>query len=511
MNKPLSKSRLLDYRQCPKRLWLQIHSPELRADSVATLNAFANGNDVGEIARKIYDPDGKGVEIKRDDGGFEAVFSRSLELLQGNKPIFEAGFRAEGALAFADVMLPEKKAGRRVWRMIEVKSSTEVKDYHRDDAAIQAFIARAAGVPLAGIALTHVDSKWVYQGDDDYRGLLTEEDLTEQAFARADEVRGWIAEAQKIAAKRKAPAVCTGKHCGEPNPCGFLAHCESQEETAEHPIQWLPNARKKDLIAFIEANWHADMREAPDELLNEQQRIVKKATLSGKARFDREGAARALAGHKLPAYFMDFETAQLAVPRWKGMKPYQQIPFQFSVHRLSRAGRLEHRQFIDLTGKDPSKRFAEALIAACGERGPIFVYNEAFEKTRIKELAERCPRLAKPLQAIGARVVDLLPVAREHYYHPGQHGSWSIKKVLPALCPDLDYDNLSAGRGEGDKAVQDGGMAMDAWREATAPGVAPARKAEIERQLLEYCKLDTFATVKLWAEFTGNEVNEQSE
>ena len=138
------------------------------------------------------------------------------------------------------------------------------------------------------------------------------------------------------------------------------------------------------------------------------------------------------------------------------------------------------------------------MIAACGERGPIFVYNAGFETARIRELAERYPRLAKALLALNERVVDLLPIAREHYYHPSQQGSWSIKAVLPALCPDLRYDDLVG--------VQDGGMAMSAFVEALAPQTTAARKAEIKRQLLDYCKLDTYAMVRLWSAFSGKQL-----
>jgi hypothetical protein len=187
------------------------------------------------------------------------------------------------------------------------------------------------------------------------------------------------------------------------------------------------------------------------------------------------------------------------VPIWKGTRPYQQIPFQFSVHRLSRTGKLEHQAFLDLAGADPSKSFAEALIVACGERGPIFVYNAAFETTRIRELSERFPRIAADLVALNERVVDLLPVARDHYYHPSQQGSWSIKAVLPALCPDLNYDSLDG--------VQNGGMAMGAFVEALMPETSATRRAEIESQLLAYCALDTYAMVRLWSAFTDTALN----
>jgi hypothetical protein len=477
-------------------LWLEIHRPKLRDDSAATQASFAVGHQVGDIARQLYDPKGKGVLIDPQAEGFEAAFARTQALLQSAQPIFEASFRAEGALALADVLLPVKKNGKKAWRMVEVKSSTSVKDYHRDDAAVQAFVARSSGVPLTGIALAHIDSDWIYPGGGNYAGLLRENDLTEETFGRDDEVRGWIAEAQKIVAKRKEPTVKTGKQCGDPYECGFLAYCQSIEPQAEQPIRWLPGRLSKGLLTHIEANGLTELRDVPDELLNDKQQRVKTVTLSGKPYFDQKAAAQTLAAHKLPAYFLDFETIQFAVPIWKGTRPYQKIPFQFSVHRLSRTGKLGQQAFLDLTGNDPSKAFADALIAACGQRGPIFVYNAGFETAQIRELSERFPRLAKSLLALNERVVDLLPVARDHYYHPAQQRSWSIKAVLPALCPDLNYGDLNG--------VQDGGMAMDAFLEALAPQTSKTRKTEIEQQLLAYCALDTYAMVRLWSVFSGS-------
>ena len=285
-----------------------------------------------------------------------------------------------------------------------------------------------------------------------------------------------------------------GRQCSDPWPCGFAGYCASEAPRIEYPVQWLPRATSKGLRQLFEEGV-TDMRDVPDDLLNERQLRVKAHTLAGQRYFDAAGAKQALSGSGLPAYFLDFETIQFAVPVWKGTRPYQQIPFQFSVHRLSRTGKLEHQGFLDLSGSDPSKAFAEALIAACGERGPVFVYNAPFENTRIKELAERYPRLRRDLLAIVERVVDLRPVAEKHFYHPDQQGSWSIKKVLPAVAPDLKYEDLDG--------VQDGGMAMAAYLEAIHPETSATRKAQIEAQLTRYCELDTYAMVRLWQFFVG--------
>ena len=492
----LSKSKLLAFRQCPKRLWLEVHQPALREDSAATQASFATGHKVGDIAQQIYDPKSEGALIDPRVEGFEEAFARTQVLLRSAFPIFEAGYKAEGALAFADVMLPVKQGGKNAWRMVEVKSSTSVKSYHREDAAVQAFVARASGVPLTAIALAHIDSQWVYPGGGDYRGLLVENDLTEESFARADEVREWIAQAQRVAASKTEPQVATGLQCNDPYACGFLAHCQSQEPQAEQPLHWLPGPFGAALKKHVAERGVTELRDVPDAVLNDRQLKVKTHTLSGAVYFNQPAAAQQLSAYKLPAYFMGFETIQFAVPIWKGTRPYQQIPFQFSVHRLSRTGKLEHREFLDLSGGDPTRVFAQALIADCGERGPIFVYNAGFEKKRISDLAEFFPDLAKALLSLNERVVDLLPIAREHFYHPDQQGSWSIKAVLPAICPDLKYADLDG--------VQDGGAAMDAYLEALSPQTTAARKAEIEQQLLAYCALDTRALVRLWAAFTGN-------
>ena len=490
----LSKSKLMAYRQCPKRLWLEIHSKEPITYSATAEASFKVGHSVGDIARRLYDPKNKGALIEPQIEGYQQAIDRTATLLQSAQPIFEAGFSAGGALAFADVMLPFKKGGKRVWRMIEVKSSASVKDYHLDDVAVQAFVARNAGAALESISLAHIDSEWVYPGNDNYDGLLVETDLSAEAFSRDSEVKTWIKEAQVVVKKTKEPAIGTGQHCSKPYPCRFIDYCSAQEIQAEYPAAWLPNVTAKKLTNFIENEGIVDMSDIPDTLLSEQQLRVKTHTLSDTAFFDAKGAAKDLAAHKLPAYFMDFETVKFAVPIWKGTRPYRQIPFQFSVQKLSRTRKLTEQSFLDLSGKNPAKGFAESLIAACGDKGAIFVYNAGFETARIKELAAMFPRLSTSLLAINERVVDLLPIARARYYHPSQQGSWSIKAVLPAIS-DMSYEAL--------EGVQGGLMAMDAYRNAISPEISQSEKLKIEQELIAYCGLDTLAMVKLWRFFTG--------
>jgi hypothetical protein len=491
----ISKSKLLASLQCTKRFWLEVHHPELREDSAGTTAAFATGQSIGAIAQKLYDPKGRGRLVDVGQEGAAAAIARTRGLLAERRPIFEAGFEAKGSRVFADILLPIRRRGEPTWRMIEVKSTSDVKDYQRDDLAIQAYVARKAGLPLSSVAITHVDTSWVYPGGGIYDGLLIEKDLTEEAFARGKEVKAWIAEAEAIAARRKEPALRTGPHCSDPFECGFFAYCESREKPAKIPVEWLPRIQSKALRDFIEMKQVRDMRRVPNRLLNDLQRRVKEHTLRDRIYFDGDGAAAALSGQRLPACFLDFETINFAIPIWKGIRPYQQIPFQFSLHRLSRARKLEHEAFLDLTGDDPSQGLAEALVAACGDSGPVYAYSAKFEASCLKGLAERCRKLRRPLLAITERLVDLLRIAQDYYYHPDQEGSWSIKSVLPTIAPEVDYSMLNG--------VKDGGMAMEAYGEAIAPGTTAARREVIRAQLLDYCWHDTYGLVRLWQHFAG--------
>ena len=498
-----SKSKLMALRQCPKRLWLEVHHPELRTDSAQSERSFQIGHAVGDIARAIYDPAQQGALIDVQTEGFAAAFERSAQLLRTAQPVFEAGFSAGGALAFADVMLPVAPSGANkrgtkselAWRMVEVKSSTQVKDYHRDDVAVQAYAARSAGVRLSAVSVAHIDNTWVYPGQQNYQGLLVEEDLSAEAFGRQAEVTAWIAQAHDVVAQAQEPSIAVGSHCDVPYACGFYRHCSRNEPQPEYPVVWLPHISRQRVQALAEQGID-DLRCVPDDQLNPRQQRVKSHTSAGTVYFDARGAAQDLAPFPLPLQFLDFETIQFAVPIWAGTRPYQQIPFQYSLHTLAPGAQLLHHDFLDTSGQDPSRALAVSLIAHCGScDGAIFAYNAGFEKSCINGLAARFADLSAALRAINDRIHDLLPVARNRYYHPSQQGSWSIKAVLPAAVPALRYGDLDG--------VQDGGMAMDAFLETLHPDTGAAQKERLRTQLLAYCQLDTYAMVKLWQVFAG--------
>lgn len=417
----LSKSKIIAFRQCPKRLWLDLHRPDLKDDS-GNESAFAIGSHVGGIARKIYDPENTGLSIDVDDLGWEQAFERTASWLAGRQaPLFEAAFRIPGALALADVMLPVGEEHETRWRLVEVKSSTRVKDHQRDDIAIQAFVARRAGVPLAGVSLAHIDRDFVYQGSGNYQGLLVVTDFTEETLARHDEVAEWLAGAQVVAAEESEPDVAPGPQCSAPFECAFWEYCHRDLPTTDYPLSSFSRLDAGKMARLEAAGCH-DVRDVPDAELSEVNLLIKRQTLKGETYFDEEGAAADLAHCGFPALFLDFETISFSVPVWTGTRPYQLIPFEFSLHRLSRDGSLSHESFLDLSGTDPSEKFLNELIRVCDGEGPVFVYNATFENRVMGDLARRFPARADALAAISERVVDLLPIARNRFYAPSQHG-----------------------------------------------------------------------------------------
>lgn len=478
----LSKSRILSGLQCPRRLWLETFrrdEMETSADAQAVIDA---GNELGELARELYGPGlliGHVHDIPTALRETESALSASGK----RQVLFEAAFQHDGVVVRADVLVPVRGG----YDLIEVKSSGSVKDYHLVDCAVQAWVIRNAGVSLRRIRLAHVDTAFVYQGNDNYEGLLLAEDVTAKVLEWQRSVPGWV-RGLKGVLRGKEPAIRTGEQCFKPFECPFHEYCRAQEPAGpKYPVTILPRAGT--LIRVLQEEGYDDLRKVPAERLgNALHKRVRKASVTGRAYLD-PAVADKLAALSFPRYYVDFETIAFAIPHWAGTKPYQQIPFQWSCQVERRAGALEEQAFLDLSGDAPMRRFAESLVGVLGRRGPILVYNQAFEATRVHELARLFPDLADELVVLTERMVDLLPMTREHYYHPAMMGSWSIKAVLPTIAPELDYENLDD--------VADGGQAQLAYREATHPDTTARRRVELDKALRRYCGRDTLAMVRL--------------
>lgn len=479
MRKPyLSKSKILSGAQCHKRLYLEVHNPELMKTSSSAEQNFEIGHQVGEVARSLWP---NGILIEHDQQLAMAI-TQTRELLATRDPVtlFEATIETDGVLVRNDILERSKKG----LRLVEVKASSSMKDYHALDVAIQVWVLRKAGLVPDIIELAHINTDFVYQGDSDYHGLFTFVDMRSLVEEQLNRLPETVSELRKVILG-SVPAVSIGKHCHQPFECPFLHYCTPPQP--EYPVSLLPYGGKT--AEALHAEGFADLRDVPKERLTNPNHLrVWRATNSGKPEL-LAGAKGSIAGLTYPRYYMDFETVQFAVPIWKGTHPYEQLPFQWSCHIENFDGSLRHEGFLDTSGKAPMDVFCRALLACVGEQGPIFVYNAAFEKSILNDMAVRFPHHSKKLSGLTERIVDLLPLTRENYYHPAMKGSWSIKAVIPTIAPHLAYDGL----GE----VRDGNSAPAAYLEIIDTKTSTSRRSLLINDLKQYCERDTLAMVEL--------------
>ncbi len=458
----LSKSRIAAGLQCGRRLWLTVHRPELEAYSPSAQRRIATGHGVGGLARGLYPGGvlvGDGAPLSQALRDTEQALARP-----GDVTLYEATFRHRGVLIRADVL--ERRGGR--CRLVEVKSATRLREHHLQDVAIQGWVTEGAGVPLDGLSVAVVDTGFVYRGGGDYRGLLREIPVADQARPIMAHIPGWVRGFNELLAG-PIPALRTGVRCRRPFECPYLEFCEGEEGAT----RCAPGQGRD-----------ADGRCAgpPDPALG---------TLD-------PAATEFLATLPYPRFYLDFETVQFAVPVWAGTRPFQQIVFQWSCHVEERPGEVRQHGFLDTSGEVPVRAAAEALLETLGDRGPVFVYHD-FEKWRIMEMAAMLPDLAPALDAVAGRLVDLLRLTRDHYRHPALNGSYSLKVVLPTVAADLDHAVL--------EEVRDGLSAQAAFHEAVDPATTEARREVLRDALREYCMLDTLALVRVAHRFAADAVS----
>lgn len=481
----LSKSRITAFEQCPKRLWLQTLKPEVGVLDSGAEARFAAGHEVGEAACTLC-PGGIMIEAEPD---MQAALNRTAELIEAGSgaPLFEATFAHDGVLVRVDVMEPDGQGG---WHVAEVKSSTSRKDYHVADLATQLWVMREAGVQVSSAAIRHLNNQFVLEAEGEYDGLFADTPSLDDAKPIMAKRAKSVAEIRRVLAGTE-PDLGPGDHCNDPFPCDFQAYCARDLEPTRYPVSSLP--RGKQVAAKWAEHGVIELEDVPEgSFTNATHAKIHQATVSGLPFHDVEGARQAIATWAYPRSYLDFETIGFALPRWLGTKPWEQVPFQFSLHVEDQSGALEHREFLSLDGNDPRRACAEALVAMLPKTGAVIAYNASFERACITRLAERYPDLAADLLGISERIVDLLPVTRDHWYHRDQHGSWSIKAVLPTIGAG-DYSSLEVG---------DGGQAQLAYLEATNPATDGHRVEALERAMRAYCAQDTIAMVDVLRHLT---------
>ncbi|MBD3310330.1 DUF2779 domain-containing protein [Candidatus Woesearchaeota archaeon] len=464
----LSKSAYLTGLQCPKYLWIKKHKPEsIPEPDLKKQHLFDQGDEVGHLAKTLFP---KGIDIPTDP--WDQNLNLTKKLLKQNKVLFEAGIAIEGLYSRADILKPGKKG----WDIIEVKSSTAVKDVNLHDVAFQKYVYEKAGLTIHKCFLLHINNKYVRKGEIDVKQLFTREDITEEVKEMEEHIEERITYMLDILSQKQCPKQVIGPHCSDPYECpltecfGFLP---------EHNVLQLYRGKKR-CWELIE-DGVLEIHNIPEDFkLTGHQDIQRKAAKTKKPHIDKEGIKHFLKTIKEPAHYLDFETFAAAIPMFDNTRPYQQIPFQYSLH----VGK-EHHSYIADMKEDPRRDFLKHLKAVIKPKGSIVVYNQSFEKGRLKELAELFPKEKILINSWLDRIVDLIiPFRNFYYYHPDQKGSASVKDVLPVLTKKT-YKELNIQGGE-EAYLKYLYAIHDADEE---------EKERIFKDLEKYCGLDTEAMV----------------
>jgi len=499
----LTKSDLASFRQCPRRLWLEKHSPQ-HADAGSRDNwrRARDGLLVGEKAREAL---GGAVVWPQAQESIEKSARIALELLSKSPgmPAVEVQLLHGELAARADALIPsgagyvlqETKAS--TFPLKKDKTTPDTVDLHLlEDVAIQVWAMKTSGLTLDRAELNLLNGQWRYPGGGDYRGLFRPFVLGKELDAHVAEVPNWVRGAQATV-QGEMPNLSVGTHCVNPYPCPFAKYCDSLEPPGpEHPIDLLPGSAGKNLARKLrDAKGYSSILDpSPEELTGKDQdvyRRIQAAHRSGQPILEK-AAGDPFKTLGWPRFYLDFEGIDLAVPIWKGVRPYEQVPFQWSCHIEDASGTFHHKEFLDVSGGDPSTKFVASLLETIPPdlAGPIFVYNKTYEDGRLRDLAIRLPQHERSLQRLRDRLVDLFPLVRSSYYHPHMRGSFSIKAVLPTIAPELDYGEL--------EGVSDGTAAQVAYINAALDSRSSQdRKEMLENGLRQYCKQDTWAMVEV--------------
>ena len=383
-------------RQCEKRLWLEVYRSDLIEYGSDVEQRFAVGDDVNDVARAQY-PDGVLVSYDR---GAEGAVEETQRLIaeQPGTPIFEATFKAHDVLVRVDILNPCSGG----FELIEVKSSTSVKDHHREDCAVQTWVLESAGIPVKVIYLCHIDRQFVYPGNGDYRGLFHYEDITEEVRELSLAVPQWVQRYREILNSGE-PKIEMGDQCENPYPCPFIDYCRGEE--TEYPLRYMPRPRgTRQVLDALTAEGIEDIRDIPEgRLTNDKQEWVRRVTIAGEPELRPEAFAE-IGAYGYPRYYLDFETIHFAVPIWEGTSPYKALPFQWSCHIELASGELQHEEYLDTSGNAPMRTCAESLLEVIRKEGPIFAYG-SYEKTVLIALIARYSDLAEDLHKLKERLV----------------------------------------------------------------------------------------------------------
>jgi hypothetical protein len=476
----LSKSLFIKGLQCHKALYLDRNHPELRDEiSEAQQALFEGGSEVGLYAQKLF-PDG--VNIPYEGLSPKEQLTRTQDAItEGARTIYEATFSFDNIFVKADIL----NRGRDGWHLYEVKATTKVQDNYIDDVAVQYYVLAGSGLPVKKASLVHLNNQYVRKGNIEFERLFKIEDLTDAVKEKQASVAEQVSAMRKMLEAGDIPSIDIGEQCANPYPCDFHGHC--WQHIPENSVFDLHGRGVNKFGLYQQGILY--LKDIPLEMLKKSQRMQVEAFLERKTFINPKGLKSFLDSLWYPRYFLDFETFKTAIPTFDGTRPYQEIPFQYSLHSLDQEGaELQHYEFLAQPNTDPRRELLEKLLKEIPEEACVLAYNMTFENKILRFLGEWFPEYQEKIKKITEHMLDpATPFQKKDFYHWQMFGSYSLKKVLPIMVPDLSYERME---------ISEGGMASEAYfkmNELQDPG-------ELERlhsALLEYCRLDTLAMVKI--------------
>ena len=480
-----SKSLYTRGLQCQKSLWLKKRKPEvLSTPDDQRVAVFNNGDDVGSLARSLF-PNGK--EIKFDESSFEEKIRQTQEWIEeGESVIYEATFKYDDVLVMVDILVIEKGD----LHLYEVKSSTSLKDIYFQDVSIQYYVLKGLGYEIGSVNVVNIDSQYIRAEELEINKLFKINDVGEIVKESQKEIPQRLQEFREML-KGSEPQIEIGMQCLSPYECDACEYCWSeQRKIPDYSVFNLSRLawKKRFELYYSGIVKLEDIKDLSTFSKGQQLQILSET--NPQIFIDKEKIAEFLNKLVYPIYHLDFETFQQSIPQWKGISPYEQIPFQYSLHIDYGDGRLEHKEFLAQEGKDPREQLALRLLEDIPQNVMLMAYNASFEQGVIRKLAGEFRDLSPRLENLALNIVDLMiPFAQRDYYHPKMKGSYSIKKVLPALVPEMEKAYKELG------LIHDGGEAMEAY--GLLHLMEEKEREAYRKALLEYCHLDTLAMVKV--------------
>ena len=487
-----SKSKYTSFIQCPKLLWLKTYHPELAEEDPSAQDRMNKGNVVGDLAMSLFG-DYEEVTVTDENGKIDLgkMIDKTTDAInRGVENICEASFSHNGLYCAVDILRKEKDG----YAIYEVKSSTEPKYIYIVDISYQKYVLEKCGIKVTGTYVVNINNQYVFDGTLDIQKLFKITDvsaLVEQEYG-IHSIEAELDYAKRTLECKDEPDRDLSVGCDSPYPCAFWKYCARHIPTPS-VFDIYNMSFKKALDLYQRGIIELKDVLASTKLNDLQKRYIDYALNDRPEHVDKAGIQAFLDDLSYPLYFLDFESMQLTIPEYPNSKPYAQILFQYSLHYIeAEGGDIKHKEFLGISGEDPRRALAEQLVKDIPTDGSVIVFNETFEKTRIKELAELFPDLSPQLLRIRENIKDLLkPFRKGYYYNKAIGNSFSIKSILPAMFPndpELDYHNL--------EGVHNGGEAMSVF--PLIKDMPPAEQEIARRNLLKYCELDTYATVKIW-------------